>query len=93
MPLSPVPWTPTYAIPRHTKVFCGVRRTRHPRRPEKGDEDIFPDPMSESIAEGGAAAQPKLLSASRRLHAAKRGEGGVRLSSDTMTGFKAAVES
>ena len=21
------------AIPRHTKVFCGVRRTRHPRRP------------------------------------------------------------
>jgi hypothetical protein len=34
---------------------------------EKGDEDIFPDPMSESIAEGWRTGTTKGWSASSRL--------------------------
>ncbi len=61
MPSWPVPWTPlcpevsTYRRPLRSPsraIFDGV---------EKDDEDIFPDPMSESMADSWRSGAVKAL--------------------------------
>ena len=47
--------------PQHPEGLSGIRCAGHPQWNGEGEEDIFPDPMSEGIAEGWHSGVAKAL--------------------------------
>jgi len=63
----PVPWTPTDAMPRHPKFSADPSHEASSTAWRKATRIIFPDPMSESIAEGFFLAQRRTKALERQF--------------------------